>query len=226
MEKEIVKAIVEQHKNWLSCNGGEKANLAGADLSWADLAGANLMKADLAGANLMKANLAGADLSWADLAGANLSWADLNRADLVEANLTGADLLGANLAGVNLAGVNLSGAKNVPYIPMICPEQDAFFGWKKSKEGRIVKLLVPADAERSSSTGRKCRCNKAQVVSITSIDEKEYYTEAHSFNDESFVYRVGEWVKPDTFDRNRWEECAGGIHFFMQWKEAVDYDFT
>lgn len=65
--------------------------------------------------------------------------------------------------------------------------------------------------------------NEADVIEITSIDGKEKYTEAVSDRDADFVYKVGEMVSVDDFCENRWEECAAGIHFFMNRKEAVDY---
>ena len=39
----------------------------------------------------------------------------------------------------NLSGANLSGAKNIPYIPITCPDAGAFIAWKKVN-GYIVKL--------------------------------------------------------------------------------------
>ena len=197
MEKEKLTEILNKHFKWLHGDeGGERANLSKANLSKADLHYADLSNADLRNANLSKA-----DLHYADLSYANLSKADLSKADL-------------------------SKAENIPYIPMICPEQDAFLGWKKSKEGRIIKLLIPADAARSSAASRKCRCSKAQVISITSLTGKEKYIEAYSHWNTQFGYFVGEWVKVEDFDSNRWNECATGIHFFVQRQEAVDYDFT
>lgn len=60
---------------------------------------------------------------------------------------------------------DLSHAKNIPFIPMVCQDTGSFIGWKKAS-GKIVKLQIPEDARRSSSTGRKCRCDKAFVVGI------------------------------------------------------------
>ena len=54
---------------------GERPDLYGANLSWADLYGADLYGANLSGANLSWANLHGANLSEADLSWANLSGA-------------------------------------------------------------------------------------------------------------------------------------------------------
>ena len=244
MTTEEISEILKLHKAWI--NGekhGKRADLSGANLSRADLyranlyranlSGANLSRADLSGANLSGADLSGADLSGADLyradlSGANLSRADLYRANLYRANLSGAnlsraDLSGANLSGADLYRANLSGAENVPYTPMACPDEGEFTGWKKCKSDRIVKLKIPEYARRSSASRRKCRCDKAQVIEITSIDGKEKYTEAVSDRDAGFVYKVGEMVSVDDFCENRWEECAAGIHFFMNRKEAVDY---
>ena len=41
------------------------------------------------------------------------------------ADLHGADLHGAVLHSADLRDTNLSSAKNVPYIPMACPEEGA-----------------------------------------------------------------------------------------------------
>ena len=199
------------------------ANLYGANLSGANLSGASLSRANLSRANLSGASLSRANLSGASLSRANLSGASLYGADLSGASLYGADLYGANLYGANLSGANLYGAKNVPYTPMACPDEGEFIGWKKCRNGRIVKLKILEDAKRSSATGRKCRCDKAEVLEITSIDGTEKYTEAVSDRDADFAYTVGEMVSVDDFCENRWEECAVGIHFFMNRKEAVDY---
>ena len=49
--------------------------------------------------------------------------ADLVIADLVRADLRGADLREANLYGADLRGADLTGARNVPYLPMACPDE-------------------------------------------------------------------------------------------------------
>jgi len=36
-------------------------------------------------------------------------------------------------------------------------------------------------------------------------------------------YKVGETVKPDSFDDNPFVECTHGIHFFITRQEAEDY---
>ena len=82
-----IKKVLEDHKLWLSGNGGKRADLRGADLH-----GSNLRRADLQEANLQRADLQGADLRRAKLQGANLRWANLYGSNLQEANLRRADL--------------------------------------------------------------------------------------------------------------------------------------
>ncbi len=115
MNQAELDVVIEKHEKWLRDGYGERANLRGANLSYADLSCANLRVAnlsyaDLRGANLSGANLSGADLSYADLRRANLRVANLSYADLSCANLRGANLSGADLSCANLRGANLSGA--------------------------------------------------------------------------------------------------------------------
>ena len=139
------------------------------------------------------------------------------------ADFSSCDLRGANLSGADLGGANLSGAKEVPYIPMVCPEEGDFIGWKRAGD-KIVKLHIPQDALRSSATTRKCRCNKAEVVEIYNIDGTIADERIVSSNyDSSFTYEVGKTVEVQDFDTNRWEECAKGIHFFINRREAINY---
>ena len=67
--------ILEKHLKWLNYeNGGERADLRGADLR-----GANIYIADLSGANLSGANLYIANLYRADLRGAKIELTLLNK---------------------------------------------------------------------------------------------------------------------------------------------------
>ena len=159
----------------------------------------------------------------ADLRGADLRGADLYRANLSRANLSCADLRGADLFGADLFGADLRGTKNVN-CPLTCPERGSFIGFKKVRGDYIVMLEILADAMRSSATGRKCRCSKAKVVSITNPDgSNAEVTSARSGWDYNFIYSVGEVVEVKDFDTNRWNDCAPGIHFFITRQEAVDY---
>ena len=144
------------------------------------------------------------------------------RADLRGADLYGANLRGADLREADLYGADLRGAKNIS-LPIACPEKGEFIGFKKSS-GHIVELKITEDAKRCSATGRKCRCSKAVVLSITTIaGENDGVMEVASDHDETFVYRVGETVEVHDFCDDRWAECSAGIHFFITRQEAVDY---
>ena len=201
------------------------ANLYGANLYGANLRGANLREADLRGADLRGANLYGANLYGANLYGANLRGANLYGANLREADLRGANLREANLYGANLREANLYGADLREAIGtyMACPTDGSFIGWKKASE-YIVKLQIPEDARRSSAGGEKCRCDKAYVVEIQNADGTKADIETiHSTHDANFVYTVGATVEVSDFDGDRWNECAPGIHFFIDRRAAVEY---
>ena len=155
-------------------------------------------------------------------------WTEEDRADLRRADLTGAYLNGADLRRADLNGAYLNGANNVPYVPFACPDSGAFTAWKAcaSEEGRvIVKLLIPEDAKRLSSTGRKCRASKAEVLEIQTLNGKPLENvNAWSMYDTNFTYEVGKTVEPkEPFCDNRWQECESGIHFFINRQEAVNY---
>ena len=59
--------------------------------------------------------------------------ADFSNKDLRDANLSYANLSGANLRGANLSGAYLLGVKNMMYIPMACPEEGSFIGFKRAE---------------------------------------------------------------------------------------------
>jgi uncharacterized protein YjbI with pentapeptide repeats len=235
MKQDVLQKVLKDHELWLQDEGGERADLCGANLSYANLScanlcganlgGADLGGADLSGADLCEANLCGADLSYANLSCANLCGADLCYANLCGANLRGANLRYANLRYANLRGADLRGADlngvqyniNTAFFALQCPEEGAFVAWKKCKGGVLVKLLIPEDAKRSSATSRKCRASKAIVLEVIGAEK------GVSKIDKSFVYEVGKEVVADSFDDDRWNECSHGIHFFITRNEAENY---
>ena len=224
-----LKIVLEKHALWLRNNpNGTRADLRDTDLCDADLSGADIRYANLRGANLYRADLGGADIRYAnlrdaDLRDASLRDADLRGTNLRDASLRGTNLRDASLRDADLRGADLDGAVNVN-VPLMCPEKGSFTGFKKVRGNYIVELEILADAMRSSATGRKCRCSKAKVVSITNPDgSKAEETSACSGWNPNFIYSVGEVVEVKDFDTNRWNECAPGIHFFITRQEAIDY---
>lgn len=211
-----------------------------ADLRYADLRGANLHGACLYDADLRDAYLGYADLSDAYLGGANLHGADLGHADLSDANLSDADLRGADLSGADLRYADLSHAdlSDANHVQLsitktsILPDEGDIIGWKKAwtddtmpPKSVIVKLLIPADAQRSNATGRKCRASTARVLDLQDKQGNSLPsdTTAYSGHDTDFTYKKGETVHVEDFDTNRWKECAPGIHFFITRIEAAEY---
>jgi len=200
------------------------AQLASGDmnLSYANLSDASLRNADLSGASLRGADLRGADLRYANLSNADLSGANLRNADLRGADLRGADLRYANLSNASLRNADLSGVKANEVTAgywSVCPEVGAFDAYAK-KSGTIVKLRIPAKAARSSATTRKCRAEYAKVLRVYN-ESKEVESNGH--HGPKTVYKEGEYVYPDSWDTDRWNECSHGIHFFPTLKEAENW---
>ena len=226
LEGDNIEAILKEHG--YDC-------LHDADLRYANLCGANLHGANLHGANLCGANLHGANLHGANLSGANLSHANLSDANLRDANLRYANLCGAYLSCAYLCGANLRDANHVQLSiakTSILPDEGDIIGWKKAwtddtmpPKSVIVKLLIPADAQRSNGTGRKCRASTARVLDLQDKQGNSLPsdTTAYSGHDTDFTYKKGETVHVEDFDTNRWNECAPGIHFFITRIEAVEY---
>ena len=236
LEGDNIEAILKEHG--YDCLRG--ACLRDADLHGADMHGANLYDADLHGADMHGANLYDADLRYADLSGADLRDAYLSCACLYGADLSGADLSDADLSDVDLRYADLSGAdlRDANYVQLsiaktsILPEEGDIIGWKKAyvdgtmlPKSVIVKLLIPADAQRSNGTGRKCRASKARVLDLQDKQGNSLPpdTTAYSGHDTDFTYKKGETIHVEDFDTNRWKECAPGIHFFITRIEAVKY---
>ena len=231
LKGENIEAILKEHG--FHCLHG--ANLRGADLRHADLRGADLRHASLSHIDLRSADLRGADLRGANLWSANLRSADLSYADLSGANLNRADLNGADLRGADLRGADLRHAYDVQLSiakTSILPDEGDIIGWKKAWTDNempptpvIVKLLIPADAQRSNATGRKCRASTARVLDLQDKQGNSLPsdTTAYSSYDTDFTYKKGETVHVENFDTNRWNECAPGIHFFITRIEAVKY---
>ena len=150
-------------------------------------------------------------------------WGEDDKADVSRADLHGADLRRADL----------SGAKNVPFVPMTCPDSGAFVGWKKVRTQHgyckyaIAKLLIAEDAKRSSATTRKCRADYVVVLELQELDGTRLPAGVEGYSlrrgEHMAVYREGEKVSADGWNEDRWDECSHGIHFFVNRQEAVEF---
>jgi len=170
---------------------------------WLDSQGKQGERADLREANLREVNLRGADLQEANLRVANLQGANLQGADLREADLRGANLLDVRY---NYLTIGLAPAPEGKLI-----------GWGK-KNGVLVKLRIPADARRSCATTAKMRAEYAEVLDVIGAEEVVTERKGHKV-----VYRKGEIVRCHEWDEDRWNECSGGIHFFLDRQMAEEW---
>lgn len=148
---------------------------------------------------------------------------------------------GSNLVGVDFQKTEITKIafnEDTAFFALQCPEEGSFIGFKKvwgeNKEFYILKLLIPEDAKRSSSTSRKCKASYVKTLKIEKyiysneelqlieeVDEvKNWYTR---YDNSEVVYKVNEFTYPNYFDENRWNECTGGIHFFITKEEAFNY---
>lgn len=204
----------------------KEKEMNGRDLSRWNLEWGDFWKVSFRNTDFRRSSLKNARFRECDFTGADFRDADLRGTDLRGCNLTGADLRGADIRLCVLENAELADVKmdsSTLGFVMRCPEKGAFIAYKKCVYDRIVMLLVPADARRSSATGPTCRCDKAKVLSIRSFDGKKEFDEAWSLVDENFVYRKGKWVYADSFTEDRWKDSTHGIHFWMTREEAIGY---
>ena len=149
-----LKNILALHKKWLNEEeGGERADLHGADLDHVcldnvDFRNANLREvsfrdavitnSDFRGADLYEADFRFAFLQGSDFSAANLKDADFTRANLCNADFFNADLMGADLGEADIKGVDF----DYSCLPLWCGSLDAHFDDKQLKQ--IAYHLVKA----------------------------------------------------------------------------------
>ena len=178
-------------------------------------------------------NLSDMDFSHSNFIGVNLSNVNFCSSQLVNVLLDDCDLQNSNLKNANLERASLRRANailddiifddNTKNFRIHCPEKGAFIAYKKGLNNLIVKLLIPSDARRVSSTMNCCRCDKAKVLEIKNFEGTKFFDEAWSTVAEGFCYKLGEWVYAENFNEDRWYDSTGGIHFWMTEEEAKAY---
>lgn len=220
--------ILITHPHWKE----HKLDLSGINLSGADLSNLNLSNIIFRNANLSDTVLKQVTFNDSDLSASNLSNASFINSSLCSTNLSKSNLRGALFYSTDLSLALIDTDTMDKYFPSICPSEGEFVGWKKAVimedlvtfHRVVVKLLIPKDARRSSAFGRKCRCDKAKVISIETLDGMATNMDtAFSAYNGVFAYELGKEVSVDNFDEDRSHECAPGIHFFMTREEAVEY---
>lgn len=196
-------------------------NLSNIDFTLCSFSGCTLNGADFQNSSVENALFDGVPLKDAVFREANLRTASFRYCDMRGCDIRGADLFGAVLEYAKLDGIRDD--ERTKWFRLHCPEKGAFLGYKKCVNDRMVQLLIPADARRTSATLPSCRCDKAKVLTIKSFDFQENFDEAWSLVDENFVYKRGEWVEVKDFNEDRWMDSTTGIHFWMTREEAEAY---
>src|SRR5699024_5131838 len=125
---------------------------------------------------------------------------------------------------------NIKYDSTTKYFSLACPEKGEFIGYKQmefKQEGEsfpvVIKLLIPADAKRSSATTNKCRCSKAKVLSITDLDGNDIgVTEVFNEDEDIFTYRIGQTIEVEYFDDDRFCTFADGIYFYVNKEDMIE----
>lgn len=204
----------------------ENVDLSGWNMDHVDFSLSTFRNVCFDGASLKGSSIENSLFDQCTFRGTCFENADMRGAAMRYDDLSGADIRGANLFSAVLEHADLTGIvsdENTKFFRLYCPEKGAFLGYKKCFNNRLVQLLIPADAKRTSATLNSCRCNKAKVLTIKSFDYSEEYDEAWSLVDENFVYRRGQWVEVKNFDEDRWNDSTTGIHFWLTREEAKAY---
>lgn len=219
-------------------DGKEVLNLQKCEIQNADISGWDIPEnidfewsvftnVSMTGTTFRKCNLNHVWFKECSTEGIRFLYCDVREANFRWMNFRGAVFSGSNFHHTLFEYANtedITDNEDTKFFRMVCPETGPFIAWKCCTELRVVQLLVPADAKRVSATAETCRCNKAKVLSIKSIDETKSYDWAQSTVDPDFYYEVGKWVEPaNGFEENRWRDSSQGIHFFMERQQAVDY---
>lgn len=211
-------------------------NLSQANFKDANLEGACFIDTVLVSANFEGANLKNADFSCANAWGANFNETNCQNAVFLSSNLTeasfeGADLDGASFAQANLTEANLQDTNiitaefdNTVGIYPVCPTHDDFIGWTigEDEEGNecLVKVSIPAWAQRSSGTTRKCR---AEILYIESIERlKDGYDPIEvTLKNRKYILTENDIVRDNDYEADRFKVSSTDLYFWISKEEAL-----
>lgn len=228
--KEITKLIKNRNKK-------ERLEIRESDICDVNFAGWDLQNITFELCSFQRCDLRNADFSNSSIEGTLFSDCQMEGCKFINTNMRESVFRYINLSNSDISGADLYAAvledavldeitynEETKWFKQVPPEEGAFIAWKCCTELRVVQLLVPADARRVSATRETCRCDKAKVLSIKSIDESISYEWAQSTVDPDFYYENGKWVEPaNGFEPDRWKDSSRGIHFFMEREQCVEY---
>lgn len=211
-------------------------NLTSANFSGADLEGACFIDAILVNANFEGANLKNADFSCANAWSANFNETNCQNAVFLSANLTessfeGADLGEASFAQANLTEANLQDTNiitaefdNTIGIYPVCPTEGEFTGWTIGEDFKgnecLVEVFIPAWADRSSGTTRKCR---AEALVIKSLELLSDGGDAlfMRLKHRDFGFAIGQELYDSDFEIDRFKVSSTDLYFWISKEEAL-----
>ena len=235
---DLTKAIVEGTdftKATLTMATMDECKGEGARFLFARLWDANIKNAVLKDAFFLDAQVCDCDFAGSDLEDAVFDYVDLDNTVFTDTNLRNAsfcyarrtywcdfknaDMTGTRTDNIDLDPERLEGVKGL-YRPMFCPEEGSFIAWKKCREGKIVKLLIPETAERKGYSLHSCRASEAVVLDVFDR-EGNPVDEAISLVDPDFKYAKGQTVVAKEAAA-RYYGDATGIHFVLT-RAETDY---
>ena len=162
-------------------------DLHNMDFTLSSFQNVNLERVNFENCSVENALFDGNSLHGANFQNANMKTAAFRGCDMRECNFKGANLYGAVLEHAKLDDIQSDEATQ--WFRMHCPETGPILGYKKCVNDRVVQLLIPADAKRTSATLPSCRCSKAKVLSI-----KILYTEKDSGWRSKILTRTDGWI--------------------------------
>ena len=213
-------------------------NLTGANFKGADLTGACFIDAILVNANFEGANLKNTDFSCANAWDANFNETNCKDTLFLSANLTetsfeGADLDGTSFAQANLTEANLQDTNiitaefdNTVGIYPVCPTEGEFTGWTIGEDFKgnecLVEVFIPAWADRSSGTTRKCR---AEALVIKSLELLSDGGDAlfMRLKHRDFGFAVGQELYDSNFEVDRFKTSSADLYFWISKEEALEH---
>ena len=196
-------------------------DIKNATLTNASFLDAEICDSDFTGSNLENSSFTGADMDNAVFADTNLKNVNFDFARRTYwCDFTNADMTGVRLLDVDIDPENLDGVKGL-YLHPYCPEEGAFIAWKKCREGKVVKLLIPECAKRKGYSVFSCRASEAVVLEIYDQDGNPV-DEAISIIDENFKYVKGETAVAESVDSRHYGDTTG-IYFVLSREETKFY---
>ena len=238
MKKELKEVLNNNFENMdLRGVSFKGQNLTSANFSGANLEGACFIDAILVSTNFEGANLKNTDFSCANAWSANFNNTNCKDALFLSANLTeasfeGADLEGTSFAQANLTEASLEDAQNIDLsefdktvgIYPVCPTEGEFTGWTIGEDFKgnecLVEVFIPAWADRSSGTTRKCRAEALVIKSLERLkDGCNPFGVSLRFRD--YVLTKNDVMRDNNFEVDRFKTSSTDLYFWISKEEAL-----